>query len=150
MRLCRFSSICLLSTLCGGCGAGESGPPLADVSGTITWNGKPLSGGLVILAPVGETRGWGANARTSESGEYKLSEGKTGRLGVRAGTYRVIVSRRVMPDGSPVPANDRTPAIQSPAKESLPPEYSDQQKSKLQVTIPTEGGVFNFSLPTKR
>ena len=101
----------------------------------------------MILAPVGETPGWGANARTGDGGEYKLVEGKTGRSGVLPGTYRVVISRRTMPDGSPVPANDRTPPIESPARESLPPEYSDKQKSKLRITIPAEGGTFDFSLP---
>ena len=147
MRLWQFLSVCFLLMLGTGCGEEVTGPPLANVTGKITWKGKPLSGGVVILAPVGETSGWGANARTSESGEYKLSEGKTGRPGVLPGTYRIVISHRIMPDGSEVPANDRTPPMESPARESLPPEYSDKQKSKLRITIPAEGGTFDFSLP---
>ena len=109
--------------------------------------GKPLAGSSVNLAPLGATSGWGAQARTSENGEYKLIEGKTGRPGVLPGTYRIVISHRIMPDGSEVPANDRTPPMESPAREALPPEYSDYQKSKLRITIPAEGGTFDFSLP---
>lgn len=149
MDLRRFSTICLISTLVCGCGIQENASPLADVAGKVTWNGKPVAGCSVTLVPLSETSGWGAQATTNDAGEYQLLEGKTGRPGVRAGTYRVVLSRRLMPDGTSVPANDRTPPIESPARESLPPEYSDRQKSKLQITIPSQGGQFDFSLPNQ-
>ena len=149
MRPWQYLSIFSWITVIIGCGESDSGPPLAPVTGKIIWKGEPLPGCAVKFVPADGTVGWGGHAMTNDAGEYKLLEAKTARLGVQPGSYRVVLSRRLMPDGSRVPAGDRTAPIESPAIESLPPAYSDLQNSILMVTIPAEGGVFDFSLPNK-
>lgn len=68
-----------------------------------------------------------------------------------AGSYRVAVSYRLMPDGSPVPEGegDTTPPIESPASESLPLKYSDYDKSELKATV-SPGEPIELKLTTKK
>ena len=58
-----FSSLFVL-----GCG-GDSGPPLGEVTGTVTRDGKPLSGAIVVFKAEGAP---GASGVTGIDGGYDL------------------------------------------------------------------------------
>ncbi len=50
----------------------------------------------------------------------------------------------LMPDGTPGP--EGVSPIESPAREVLPPHYSDEFASQLIKIVPAEGGVFDLAL----
>jgi hypothetical protein len=74
-----------------GCGSGKFAP----VSGTLTMNGKPLAGALVIFSPIAKggsiDAGPGSSGKTNDKGEYTLTS-DTGRTGAVVGKHRVSVS----------------------------------------------------------
>ena len=74
-----------------GCGSGKFAP----VSGTVTMNGKPLAGALVIFSPIAKEgsidAGPGSSGKTNDKGEYTLTS-DTGRTGALVGKHRVSVS----------------------------------------------------------
>jgi hypothetical protein len=124
----------------------SSGPPLVPVRGTVTLNGKPLAGANVRFIPEGATQGVGSEAITDETGTYTLQYRRSGS-GAIVGTYKVTVSKRRMPDGS-APEKDGSP-ITSPARETLPPIYSNTARSTLKAVVPEGGATLDFSLKTK-
>ena len=74
-----------------GCGSGKFAP----VSGTVTMNGKPLAGALVIFSPIAKggsiDAGPGSSGKTNDKGEYTLTS-DMGRTGALVGKHRVSVS----------------------------------------------------------
>ncbi len=140
----RIPSAALL-LLFTGCGPASDGPRLVPVSGTVTLDGKPLSGATVTFIPTGETRGTDASGRTDGSGKYSLTTPK-GQAGTAAGTYKVTISRLLLPDGSEYRPDPSVAPIDSPARESLPAHYSELERTRLEARVPEEGGTVNFPL----
>lgn len=147
MHVLRCGMIIGLTLTVGGCGK-ELDPNealLKPVSGTVTLDGQPLARAKISFIPTGDTKGQGGEGVTGENGTYKLTTYRGG-TGAVPGNYKVIISKRLMPDGSEVPLDDKTPPIESPAREILPPTYSNQQTSKLTATVPATGGTVDFPL----
>jgi hypothetical protein len=142
----RRSAMLFFLTVATGCSSSEAPPyPVTTVTGVVTLDGKPLPNAEVKFAPDGTTVGFGGKAYTDAEGQYKL-RGTRGENGVPPGDYRVFVSKRKMPDGSDVPPNDPTPPIESPARETLPPRYSDGERGVLKAKVPENGGTIDFAL----
>lgn len=145
MRM-RFDVI--LFTVLGivvGCSQSDTaGPKLVAVNGTVTLDAKPLANAQVTFLPTGNTPGFGSTAKTDAEGKYKL-KGQRGGEGAVAGTYKVVISKRVLPDGS----IDDKPPIESQAKEMLPVKYSMEPQSTLTATVPESGGTVDFSLKSR-
>lgn len=135
----------ILIALFLGCGASTDGPPLVPVSGTVTLDGKALSGALVTFIPSGQTGGTDVSGRTDRQGRYELVSPK-GRLGAVVGRYKVTVSRLLLPDGAEYTPDPDVPPIESPARESLPPHYSDADRTQLTATVAEGGGNIPFQL----
>lgn len=131
-----------------GCNTGKAAPKLHPITGTVILNGKPLPGADVTFIPLGDTVGIRSAGRTSPDGTYELLCQRGKEKGAVEGQFKVTISRRLMPDGSPVPEDDKTPPIESPARESLPAIYSDQFKTVLKTTVPSSGPV-DFKIQAK-
>ena len=58
--------------------------------------------------------------------------------GLDPGEYKVVVSKLVMRDGSPIPAGTAVSIAELSTRELLPPRYSDYNNSILKSTI-TDG-----------
>jgi len=142
----RAVGLAFLPLALAGCGAPSGEPALIPVSGTVTLDKKPLAGAVLTFIPTGKTRGGLATARTGPDGRYTL-QSKAGS-GVLPGEYRVVISKRVMPDGSDVPADDSTPPMRSPARETLP-FYSDPSKPALTATVTVDGVPIDFPLQSQ-
>lgn len=140
--------VVLFSYLWSGCGSKDPGPELTPVTGVILLNEQPLVNADLIFIPVEATPGVGGQARTKESGKFNVTYSRGGE-GLPAGNYRVAVSYRLMPDGTPVPEGDTTPPIESPASETLPRKYSDYDHSELTATI-APGKPIELKLTTKK
>jgi len=139
----------VLLALAVGCGSADKN--LAPVSGTITLNGEPLAGATVTFIPKDGTPGFGGVGKTDASGKYSLRGSRDNAKGIPSGEYRVVISKRLMPNGSEVPADDKTPPMMSPAKESLPNAYSSMASSRQSATVPPGGGTtFHFNVVTKK
>jgi hypothetical protein len=142
MRRCGFWLALILLI---GCGQGNDAG-LVPVTGSVRWQAKAVAGAELNFIPIGDTLGVGGTGRTDEKGGYELKYGRGGK-GVLPGTYKVVISYRVLPDGSPVPENYQVGTHDSNARETLPVHYSDQEQTKLQATVPAGGGPVDFNLP---
>jgi hypothetical protein len=139
---------CVLLILFAGCS--KTDPSLVPVSGTVTLNDQPLPNATVTFIPKDGTPGFGGVGKTDATGKYKLRASRDDATGIPPGEYRVVISRRLMPDGSVVPANDNTPPMNSPAKESLPAAYSSMAAGTLSATVRAGGGAIDFALREKK
>lgn len=119
--------VLLFASGCSGDSAGE-----VPVTGTVTLDERPLVGAAVMFRPTGTTPGNGGSALTAEEGLFTLS-GPQGQKGIAPGEYKVTVSLRLKRDGTPLPPD--TPPIEADATESLPPKYSDPERTELLVTV---------------
>jgi hypothetical protein len=146
MNHLRIGLICATAAVLVGCGAkGPPPPKLIPVSGTVSLDGQPLVSATLTFMPAGSTPGAGGFGKTDAQGKYQLTYARGG-TGVPAGEYRVTISKRVMPDGKDVPDDDKTPPIESPARETLGPKYSDPTRATLTATVRENGDPVNFSL----
>lgn len=78
--------VTLVTILLGGCGSGNRGLERAVVSGTITYNGKPISEGRIRFQPDADSRVPSAAANIVD-GRYRADL----RGGVAVGTYKVEI-----------------------------------------------------------
>jgi len=92
---------------------------------------------MVTFVPTGATRGPVAEGRTDPQGRYELAS-QQGR-GAAPGAYRVTIMKLVMPDGSDYTPEAGVGPADSPARQVLPPRYSDLQRTTLTATVPEEG-----------
>lgn len=124
-----FFSVSLFAL--AGCGKSD----IAAVEGTITMDGKPLSGASVVFQPPG---GRPSGARTNEEGKYVLNY-SGGRKGAIPGLNRVKISTQADPyedeAGNPVKA---TP-------ETIPMKYNTRTELEFTV-VEGERNVANFDL----
>jgi len=129
----RFISLaCLIFLLPCGCGKND-GPKLSGVSGTILFDGKPLSNAAVMFQPE---FGRPAFATTDDQGHYtlKYSDGSQG-----AATGKNTVSIRTEIEGE-----QGHPHIQ---KELLPNRYHD--RTTLSADVIDGPNTIDFELTSK-
>ena len=119
--------------------------PVVTVSGTLQLNGQALANADVTFLPTDRALGPPSTARTDSNGQFTLKNVR-GQSKVPEGSYKVRISQRVLPDGKPVPENDKTPPIESPARELLPPRYSDLDQTELTANVTAASKTFDFRL----
>ena len=83
-------SVVFLVAMCVGCGGG---PNVQSVTGTITLDGKPISGAVVTFQPIEGGTGQPAVGTTDVEGKYTVTDMKSDKIGsgAAAGEYRVGV-----------------------------------------------------------
>jgi hypothetical protein len=123
-----------LAILLGGCGS----QGLVGVSGTVTMDGKPLSGASVIFQPVkaegGADATWGeAYGKTDSDGRYRLSQVLNDKDGAGPGKYRVSIVSGTAP--IPDPLSDAPPPPGT--TEPIPARYNAH--SELSFDVPAGG-----------
>ena len=131
MLRCRPVALALCVGLVGwlvaGCGTG--GPQRADLSGSVTYEGKPVTAGKIYFTP---------DAARGNSGPGSFAEIRDGRYattpgqGVVGGAYRVrIVGYDTLPAGEGEAGGGE-------------PLFAPRQ---LELDLPTEGGTFDLVIP---
>ena len=144
----RFAGLCVI-LMAAGCGGGNPNPPkLMPVSGTVTLDGRPLSGVMVSFVPTGSTHGSGARGHTDNAGRYELTATHGGK-GTPVGDYRVVARKLVMPDGSNFPANSNVAPFNSPARQVLPAKYSERDRTVLAALVRDGANTIDFPLASK-
>ena len=111
-----------------GCGSGE--PPTGSVSGNVTYNGQPVTTGVVTL--VNDQAGIGASGELDASGRYRIES-------IRTGQYKVAIYREPPPPGS-------GPEVFRSWKLNIPEEYQDLESSGLTATVSEGENTADFSL----
>lgn len=145
----QWNRVGVVLLILSGCGTGAKGPklpPTVPVMGVVKVNGVPLPKATVTFVPVGVTKGTGAQATTDESGKYEASA-IHGEKGAPLGTYRVAISKLVLPDGSEIPPDSKEAPITLNARDLLPAEYSSLEYSTLKANVPPGGGAIDFDIP---
>lgn len=124
------------------------GPPrLVPTKGTITHEGKPLAGAIVVFNPTG-TEGALSIGQTDGEGKFELSH--MNFPGCGPGDYKVAVTRKVKRDGVPITLSESSaqsiPAEVMRAQEVIPDNYSNLGKTELTAKVGPSGGEFVFDL----
>lgn len=132
-------------------GCSKSDVKLAPVKGKVTVNGsEPFANGLVRFIPEPGANLNSREATTDDQGNYTI-EFFPGQPGLQPGEYKVMFSLYQMPDGSLPPDQTQEPDPKHPtalgAVQYVPSEYEFGKASECAVTVPEEGGAFDFDLP---
>lgn len=118
---------------------------LRPVKGTVRLNGAPLKHAVVSF--YGES-GVPSVGETSDDGAYELETME--KPGIPPGRYKVGVSYYLSPDGAPQGLSARSAMMPSKAmlaaRETLPPEYSDMNRTTLSAEVGPNGGTHDFDL----
>lgn len=112
-------------------GCGESGEKLHQVSGTVTYDGKPIPKGLIFFDPDA-SKGTGGMQGFANILDGKYNTAVEGQ-GIRGGTYEVRVNGF---DGKQ--AND------APFGQGLFPEYRGAKE------LPKEDSTYDLDVPKTR
>lgn len=132
----------LLCGLAAGCGnSGGNLPPLVPVTGTITWEGKPLVGAMVLYIPQPGAPGQGGTARTDADGKYTLTSLVRNEPGIAAGPYKVMISTPAMDEGYEAKPGD--PPF---TKVVIPEQYGHREKTILTADVAPGMEPKNFDL----
>lgn len=109
-----------------GCGSSDR-PELGDVSGTVTLDGTPLSGVIILFKP---DEGRPASAVTDEDGYYELAY-RHGVEGTKVGPNTISFEWPLEQAGRPIPG-----------------KYT-ASKSELKETVEPGSNTFDFQLTSK-
>lgn len=97
------------AVLLAGCGTSGDRPELGEVTGTITFNGKPLANAQVAFRPV--SGGRYSSGTTDENGQYRLLYILMPKKvwGAKVGEHGIIVSTFLSEDDPGGPQPERMP-----------------------------------------
>ena len=139
------ASVTLVVTCGLGCGAGTS-EKLVSVTGTVMLDGAPLDGATVAFIPAKSKQPQPSWGYSDAAGNYQLKtpEGKTG---ISLGEYRIVVSKLVQKDGSPIPKGSQTAAADG--LELVPFPHSDPRQTKNVAIVTKNGEVFDVEMTSK-
>jgi hypothetical protein len=94
-------------------------------------DGKPLSGGRVVLVPTGEAAAAiSPNGTISPDGEFTIQAGSAGE-GAPEGQYKV----RIEADGASLPAATGSKSSRRASQFPFPLQYTDEDSSGLAVAV---------------
>lgn len=133
-------AIVCFSIVVAGCGArNERQRTLVRVSGTVTLNGEPVSGALVVYSPVTDGHP-AAQGTTDENGTYRLTTFDTND-GVPPGKYKILVTKKTMTNSMTAQESREyfsTSGEAPPIPEfhnELPEQYSLHNTTELSTTV---------------
>ena len=153
----NMSFLIAMTCVFSGCGESVVEPNWPDsvaCAGTVTMDGKALSGVQVLFIPDASTNGQGGSGTTDDAGKFIASSRNTkGEVatGIIPGKYRVAFSRMVKGDGTvwvPDPTVSTGPATFG-AREEIPLKYSDPARSSILIEVKPGGPEQTFDLKKK-
>lgn len=119
MLLTGFISLC--GVMLNGCGSEKE--PMGSVKGTVTYNGSPLTEGLVNL--YSDKKSVVGTAEIDSEGKFEFGNAIT------TGNYRVYIS----PPPPPAPPEPGQPPIKVPKPQKIPNKYRSADKTDLNITV---------------
>ena len=135
----RFT-VCFVTILFLGCGSGR--PPLGRVTGTVTFDGKPLASGTITFETQGRRP---ATGRIEKGQIVEMTTYDTGD-GVPVGSHKVAIWA-MEEAGSAIVANPGEGKMPDMSGKSLiPAKYNDPNTSQLTAEIKSGENVVSFQL----
>jgi hypothetical protein len=136
------TTLCLVVALVAGCGDKSTLGTLHDVSGKVTIDGNPMTGGSVRFVPdksKGNQGGHEPVGVIGSDGTYTLST--AGKTGAPPGWYKVTVASGDIPESSKPFA----------AKSALNPRYNSPEFTDLNVEVVSspKSGAYDLKLSSK-
>jgi hypothetical protein len=124
-----------------GCNRAPEGPDTIAVSGTVTYQGRPVEGANVIFHPTDGSTALASQAVTDANGRYELAThvgvGKF-KPGIEPGKYAVALTKLDTAGISTTLA---------PPKNLLPQKYANQSTSGLTADVArAQENTFDFAL----
>ena len=119
-------------------GCFQSGPPITKVSGKVTFQGQPVTEGVVNF--VSES-GFGVRATLGTDGSYRLRSHHGN--GIPLDNYKVSISP---PPFDPVPLDLSQPPPKRPEYPNIPQAYRSLQTSGLVAQVGAKANVFDFNM----
>jgi len=150
----RTSALLLVASAIG-CGSGET-LPTVPVTGTVTYQGKPLEGATVTFSTTAES-GRPASGTTDASGKFSLKtylSPTSSPTGALPGDYTVMITKVETQSTGMTPEDmakkmASKAAVMAPPKHLIPERYSGA-KSGLNATVKAQGpNDFPFDLQDK-
>jgi hypothetical protein len=142
----KISVIGLILLTCAGCGSDQL--RVYPVSGTISFDGKPMQGGgAIAFIPTEGQNGKTAGGVIDDDGNYTLSTYAEGD-GSIPGKFRVIVTQAAAeePEATPDGTAPREPVESLSSDLLIPAIYSDFKASPLTATVEETKQELNFEL----
>lgn len=145
---------CVVAATLTGCGGSGDNVEVFPVKGTVTFEGKPMTGGgSIAFIPTAGQQGKSAGGIINEDGTYVLSTYGEGD-GSMAGEFRVLITQIVYQEpefggDSDAGAGAAEPEAVSvvPEEDRIPTVYSDPTRSPLTATVEAkELNEINFDL----
>ncbi len=131
--LCCAGVFVAVAVLVAGC---SGGPEFGDVSGTVSYDGKPVEDGSITFTPTdGKGQGGGG---TIKDGKYTAK--------VSLGTMKVNISGSKVVGKKKVYNTPNSPEMPI-TEEILPNKYSDRNKTELTFEVKPGPGEKNWELP---
>jgi len=131
MRLRLLSCVMLLAM---GCSSGATGPAEYPVSGTVTFDGKPVESGRILFRKIGDgDRAYGGEIT---NGTYSFTS-EPGKVKVEITASRPIPGKFDNSNGTPEPIGEMY----------IPAKYNS--KSTLEAEVLTSSTTLPFDLVSK-
>jgi hypothetical protein len=110
-----------------------------SLTGTVTFQGRPLGAGTIEFLPPDPRQGLSARGQIL-NGRFVIPRS----LGVPAGTYRVLISS---PKPNPAAGTVGPPGMKMPppGEERIPPAYNRDSRVTVEVR-PGEANHFDFAI----
>jgi hypothetical protein len=124
----------LIAVSLGGCG--DRGPQRVIVSGRVTYNGKPISSGVILFVPLPSCPVPSAAAEITD-GKYRVDA----RGGVPVGTHKIKIEGYRKPANAPQPSTAALSGLPAPTlrEQYVPSRYN--AGTQLEITIPSGSGT---------
>jgi hypothetical protein len=123
---------------------------MGKVSGTVTYNGNPLTEGAVVFSPAqgkGSDTGHVAIGQLDTSGKFELTTFNTGD-GAVLGQHVVTVQAKAAPKTTPPPNPDGTITFDYSlaSTATIPAKYEDPEATPLRYTVEPGSNSFEITL----
>lgn len=111
-----------------GCGTSEDAPERYQISGTVSFDGKPVPSGEIVITPDAGNSGEGSYA-VIKNGKYETAPGQ----GISGGAYRLILTGSAGNGGEEITEPDQGKTL-----------FSGYE---LKHTFPKETATFDIEVP---
>jgi hypothetical protein len=143
----RFSGMALLVLVVAGCGK----PPMQEVQGTLTLNGKPIGNCKVGFFPDTEKfdtnrHGFGFGV-TNDKGEFKIQHPQ-GEQGIWAGKYKVTLVAWIDQSGKSLGIDTKPSEVSGGVRNLFPDIYEAPSTTPERAVVKRGENTFNFDIVT--
>ncbi len=138
-------------TLSFGCNGNRRDIITYKVSGTVTFDGKPVENARISFVPLVEGVGESAGAYTLKDGSYQLSSMNSDPgAGAMPGEYRVTLSHMIQRPGVEPKRDDYGNIIQYDFIEEFPAIYQDVENTPFTVKVVKGRNTFDFPVTPQK